>query len=1152
MTPPSDEDLARRRRALSAAKRALVEQRLRGVRRARPAVAEVPHPAGEGPAPMSFAQRRLWVLHQMAESPFAYNIPGVIRLAPPLDPSALEASLNVVVARHDSLRTSFDTTTADLRQQVAQELQVPLDVLDLRALRSEERGAAAGHAVRDHERTIFDLSCPPLLRASLLWLDDTTQLLLLTIHHLVVDGWSMGVLFRELNAAYEALIHGRSLVLPPPAVQYPDYARWLERWASSDEARAHERWWRDRLAGLCAVDLPADRPYPAIPSTQGAQQARLLSPSVSSAIRALVRAEGATLFMGVLAALASVLARYSGQEDIAVGAPVAGRTRVEFEGAVGLFFNTIVLRIDLSGNPSFREVLRRARETSLEAFTHQELPFERVVDAARPAHEPGRPPLFQVFFNLLDSVDERLAAAPFIADTHAPFDLSLYCGEGGASIPLALVYRTDLFTHATAGRMLAHLAVVLETAAAHPDTPLAALPLTTGVAAVIRPDHPFDPFPREDVEQSIPARFRRQALAHPARIAVRSRAAVWTYGELACHRDSVAALVHGRGMPREGRVGLLFGHEPAMIAALLGTLAAGKAYVTLDAEDPDERLAHILDDSDAEVILTNAAHAARARALAKGARPVIVLDAPATDGSVAHSAATDLDPVPPDRLAYLLYTSGSTGRPKGVMQSHRNVLGNIRAYTNALHIAPDDRLALVASTSVDAAVMDIFGALLNGAALCMLDVRRGGLDDLSSWLDSQRITIYHSTPTLYRQLMASSPAGLTFPSLRLIVLGGEETVRRDFELFKGRFAPTCLFVNGMGPTESTLALQQLLDRSATVTRSTVPVGLPVEGVEVALLDATGAEIDGVGIGEIEIRGEHVALGYWRRAEETRAVFSADPGHPRRRRYRTGDIGRRLADGRLEFVGRRDTQVKIRGHRVELGEIESLLASHPAVCEAAVTVHTASPGGARLIGYLVFEPTAPCDAAAIQRYLQQRLPAYMVPSIIVPMGALPRTASAKVDRLRLPPPGDEGKVRAEVTPPRTPEEAALVEIWREILGVDRVDVDDDFFALGGHSLLATQMISRVRTSLGVELGLRQIFSTPRLAELARVIVESRARGEAAAAPAIAPLPRRGRHPRATGRSAARGWTDRAVGLAGTDDGDPGTDRPDPRAQRGSRR
>ncbi|TVS05050.1 MAG: amino acid adenylation domain-containing protein [Cyanobium sp. PLM2.Bin73] len=1112
MGSAEDRQLNQRRQALSAAKRELLERRLRGETGADPADAyrlEHRDTPLQQALPTSFAQRRLWLLQQLADSSADYTIPVRLSLTPTVEPHLVEQALNAMVSRHESLRTSFrlasgadgsadmsspaDISEGDLVQVVAPRLQVPLAIVDLRQHSASQRQLALVNACAEQATKGFDLSTAPLLNAALVWLGQEQQLLLLSIHHLIADGWSLQVLLSELEASIEALL-GKGPSLPPPVLQYSDYIRWQQRWLASDQAREQAGFWQRQLADLPHLDLPVDQVRPVVASSKGSQQALLLPPPVAKALRRLALEHKATLFMLVLAAWAAVLARYSGQGDFGIGVPVAGRTRSELEGVIGLFLNTVVIRCDLCGNPSFEQILSRIRLATLQALDHQALPFEQVLRAVQPSQDPGQTPLFRAFFNALSDVNERLAEHPFQEHVHAPFDLSLYSGEAGNAIPLALVYRSDCFSHATATGLLNHLGDVLEHVALTADTRLAALPLRaedpplpawwTRVTATASAKQ------AAGWEQgTISERFQRQVALHPEREAVCDAAQSWSYAELERRSDVVAATMNGLAHGLDGArppVALLFNHEVSAVAAVLGTLKAGLAYIPLDGEDPDERLRFILQEAKVERLLCSAALSSRARALMPVDRQLIVWEE--LPDQLPYSFSPEAGAVSPESLAYVLYTSGSTGHPKGVMQAQRQVLGHAQAYALTIGIQFHDRLSLLASLGVDAAVMDLYGALLNGACLCLFDGRGGRIDDLPKWLADERITIYHSTPSLFRHLALRMEQLATEPlqTIHTVVLGGEQALRHDHQLFQDHFPEGCRLVNGLGPSECSLAVQHQIKASNQPLGHALPIGQAVPGLSVALLDPTGAEITGVGVGELEMRGSSVALGYLGQERSSASPFRPLGGSPPRRAYRSGDLARRRRDGLLEFVGRRDNQVKIRGHRVELAEIETLLNAQAGVKESVVVLQDQGLGP-RLVAYVATGPDAPDFQQELMGLLRRRLPGYMVPAQIVPLSSLPKTVSGKLDRRQLPAvQPSQASANRMPEPPRNAEERALVQIWREVLMVSKVDIHDNFFALGGHSLLAVQMISRLRQRLGVELALRQVFETPCLAELAKAI------------------------------------------------------------------
>jgi amino acid adenylation domain-containing protein len=645
--------------------------------------------------------------------------------------------------------------------------------------------------------------------------------------------------------------------------------------------------------------------------------------------------------------------------------------------------------------------------------------------------------------------------------------------------------------------MLRHFRVLLLGIVSDPDRRLSTLPLLSEAewqrlrraGNQVRPDNDFTRFGREEIEQAIPERFAQQAGRYPQRLALKSKSYALNYGQLHRWSHNVAQAIMARRGTEPERLALLFDHDAPMIAGLLGALQAGNTYVPLDTAYPVERLRYILADAQAGVVLTSTRHLALAQELSQDQLDLMNIDELPT-GIDEHGKMADVTAqVSPDSPAYILYTSGSTGQPKGVLQSHRNVLYHIKNYSNALHICPEDRLSLIASYSFDAAVMDIFGALLNGASLHLYDIRGSGLVGLTEWLASEEVSIYHSTPTVYRYLLGTLAREQRFPHVRLLVLGGEAVTKRDVELYKKHFPPGCLFLNGLGPTESTLALQYFLDHNTELVGDVVPVGYPVEDTEALLFNEAGEEVSIYATGEIGLRSEHLALSYWRRPELTTEAFLPDPQGGNRRIYRTGDLGRIRFDGCFEFLGRKDAQVKVRGHRVELAEVEVRLLTHPSVSEAAVVDWTGDDGETTLVGYLVVNNGEAPAAGELRRFLKQQLPDYMLPSAFVLLDALPLTVTGKLDRRSLPKyrPGDTGPEQ-EITPPRTPLEMVLAETWAGVLGLRQIDVHSNFFELGGHSLLAMQIVSQIRDMLGVDLPLRHIFDAPTVAGLAEAVLE----------------------------------------------------------------
>jgi amino acid adenylation domain-containing protein len=1001
--------------------------------------------------------------------------------------------------RHESLRTTFGAVDGRPVQLIGPPGELPLPLTDLSGLDPAAARTELGQRAVEEAQRPFDLAHGPLLRTHLFRLGDLEHVLVVSAHHIVADGWSFSILLRELADLYPAFARDRSSPLAEISIQYADYADWQRRSMDDSALRSSLSYWQRTLADAPTLELPTDRPRPARQTFRGAAVPRALSPELSDGLRALGLAERATLFMTLLAAFKALLARHAGCEDVVVGAPVAGRTRAETEPLIGFFLNTLALRDDLSGDPSFRELLGRVRSTVVEALANQDVPFEKVLEALRPDRDLSRTPLFQVFFNVLNFPRQispegsELGISPLTPDLRslaldlpAKFDLSLYASELPDGIGLLLLYNADLFEASTATTLMRHFEVLLTAAVRAPNTPLSALPLVSDAeraAAIIRPSRPFVLFPPPDRLGSIPERFRAIVAQHADRVAVESRGTSWTYRELDAMARGISRAVQAAAGGDGARVGLLLEHDAPMVAAVLGVLDSGNAYVPLDPRYPRERLAFMVADAESGVLVTSTRNLELARSLAAASVPIVNVD----EVEAAQAGPRQAWPHP-DAMAYILYTSGSTGQPKGVVQSHRNVLHHIEVYTNNLHIASEDRLALLASFSFDAAVMDVFGALLNGATLCLRDVREEGVEGLADWLGRERITIYHSTPTLYRAVLLDLPETRTFPHVRLVVLGGEEAVRRDVELYRRHFTTDCLFVNGLGPTESTVSFQHFIDHQTPLAGWSVPVGGAVSETELVLLDPNGRPTT-LG-GEIGIRSPYVAFGYWRQPELTAAAFRPDPEGGARRIYRTGDLGRLRPDGTLEFLGRRDDQVKVRGVRIEPAEVESAIDAHPGVRRSVVVARDDGEGH-YLAAYVIPRTDPAPTVSALLGYARERLPASMVPSVFVTLDAVPLTPSGKVDRRALPVPDRADRARRSApVAPRTAVEIAVAAIWSEVLGVEAVGTEDNFFELGGHSLMATRVLSRLRAQLHVDIPLRALFEGPTVAALATLVEAQR--------------------------------------------------------------
>jgi amino acid adenylation domain-containing protein len=1062
---------------------------------AMPAIVPAPR---DGELPLSFAQQRLWFLDQLEPGSALYNNPTAIRLTGALDAAALERTLAEIVRRHEALRTTFGAAEGRPVQVIAAESPEPvLHHVDLTALPSESREAEAMRLAALEARRPFDLAGGPLFRVTLYRLGETDHLAMLVMHHIVSDGWSMGVMVREIAALYSAFAGGRAegvSPLPPLPIQYADYAAWQRGWLQGEALERQVSYWRKQLAGAPPLlELPTDRPRPAVQSFRGATRWFRLPAALSRELGALSQREGVTLFMTLLAGWQALLSRYSGQTDVSVGTPIANRTRAELEGLIGFFVNTLVLRTDLSGSPSFRELLGRVRETALGAYAHQDLPFETLVEAVQPTRDLKHTPLFQVMFVLDNSprdpvVLDGLTLAPVEAESGVSrFDMTLLATETADGLAGSVQYSTDLFDASTIDRMLGHWERLLAAVAADPARPVSSIPLLDDAerAQVVGAwNHTAAPFAAERCAHEIVA---AHAALRPDAEALRFEGRSVSYGELDARANRLAHHLRSLGVEPDSLVGVCAERSPELIVALLAAMKAGGAYLPLDPAYPADRLRFMLEDAKPAVLLTTEQAGG---ALPATGVPTFRLDADAHLLAALPTTTPDTT-ASPESLAYVIYTSGSTGRPKGALLEHQGLANLVGAQRRLFGIEPGRRVLQFASPSFDASVWETFMALGNGATLVLAprDVLASP-EELAGVLRREAVTTVTLPPSMLRNL---SDRDLT--ALDTIIVAGERCPRELVE----RWAPGRRFFNAYGPTETTVcATVAQCDPSDLRSPS---IGRPLPNVTAHVLDTAMQPVP-VGVpGELWVGGVALARGYHDRPELTAERFVPDPfsDDVTARLYRTGDLVRRRADGEIEFLGRVDEQVKIRGFRIELGEVESALAAHPGVREAVALAREDAPGEQRLVAYLVAADGAELSVGELRGFLRERLPEFMVPSVFVPVDAIPLTPNGKVDRRALPAPdGARTDLQRPYVAPTTEAEVALAAICAELLGVERVGRDDDFFELGGHSLLATQLVARVRERFSVELPLRALFETPNVAGLARAVEAATEEGAEATA------------------------------------------------------
>ncbi len=1061
--------------------------------------------------PLSFAQQRLWFLHQLDPESSLYNNVGIYRFEGVLERAALLRSLQEIVTRHEVLRTTFASKEGQPIQRISPGGAVDVPLLDLSGLDADSLETEFLRVSRAATAEPFDLESGPVFRFLLLRLGLSTHVLLAIIHHIASDGWSFGALLEQIETHYRKNLGAGPDVSDLP-IQYGDYASWQRNEDRRGAFDPHVAYWREELRGpLPELPLPLDHARPPLQTFRGKVESLSLSKPLSSALAELGRRSEATTFMTLLAGLAGLLSRMTGETDLLIGSPTSSRHHAQVRDLVGVFVNHLVLRIDVSSDPAFGELVSRVRGKALGAYRHQDLPFEKLLEKLAPERDLSRTPLFQVYFNLMNLPEGRRSLPGVTVEMETPreaeskFDLTFYAVQRTEAIEIAAVYNSDLFEESTIASMLSDYQALLEGGVSNPELPLSRIPLRPAEAR--RSDDTvrrrIGGGPRAERRKGLfSERFQEQVARNEDRIAVSTSDHLWTYGDLNRHADKVAAALAENVRERGARVGLLLGHDAPMVASVVGALKAGVAYVPLDPGYPEDRLSAMLSDSGSSLIVTENRFLPLARALGNGRVPAIAFeDVEDVDAFRRGGIGEDAGP---DSLAYILYTSGSTGRPKGVMQSQVNLIHHASCYGESLAIDSSDRLSLLASFSFDAAVMDLFGALLHGAALVPIDVRRIGHEALAERIREERVTIYHSTPTLFRYFTSSLAPGEMLPGVRAVVLGGEEVRSSDLSRFRERFEKGSVLVNGLGPTESTLSLQYFMDHETVLERPRVPVGYPVSGTRVLLLDRAGRPNEL--FGEIAVESDHVALGYWNQEAQTRDSFSkANEGTART--YRTGDVGRLLPDGAVEFLGRADAQVKIRGHRVEPREVELALERHPDVREAVVVSHVDRRGEAVLAAHVVLRERAPAVDGDLRVFLAERLPSYMVPSVIREVGEIPLTPTGKIDRrgLEVSTEADDF-VPSSSAEPSSAIEKTLAGLWREILGVERVALDHSFFGLGGHSLLATQLASRVSKSLGVDLSIRALFEAPTLGEMAERLKARLTSRDRAVRPALSRLSR----------------------------------------------
>jgi amino acid adenylation domain-containing protein len=1042
------------------------------------------------PPPLSFAQQRLWFLHQLEPEAPLYNLPQAIHLTGRLNLGALQRSFQEILVRHEVLRTTYQLYQGQPVQVIAPAAQVAVPLVDLSPSASEVQQRRLRECIADEARKPFALERDLMLRVTLIRLAPEEHVLLVTTHHIAADGWSIEVLWQEFASLYSSFLRASAPALPPPRIQYADYAIWQRNWLQGDLMEKQLNYWREQLKGAPALlELPLDHSRPAIQSYRGARHSVEFPAPLIEQLKVLGQSEGCTLFMTLLAGFQTVLSRYSGCEDLVVGTVMANRNRPELEGVIGCFANTLVLRTSFAGNPTFRELLQRTRKTTLEAYAHQDLPFERLVEELQPARDRSYHPVFQVML-VLQNVPVAFQGIPGLevapSDTDngmSKFDLLLSLTETPAGLTGFVEYSTELFQPQTIERFIGHLSTLLTDAVARPQSQVSRLELLSERERRQLTEEWNSrqiPLPKGDC---IHQWFEKHAAKTPAKVALAWKDQQITYGELDARATQLARQLADLNVGRETLVGICSNRTPEMVIAILAVLKTGAAYVPMDPAYPRDRLQFILEDAKAPIVLTESSlkslvenASTHAICLDQGAdfsplAPPTAVAAPKRTEARAPAEGSS------SQLAYVMFTSGSTGRPKGVAIEHRSVIA-LAAWAKTV-FTPEELEGVLAATSIcfDLSVFEILVPLGLGGKIILAD----NALQLPQLPAREEVRLINTVPSAITELLRMNGVP---ESVQTINLAGEPLAQSLVE--KLYQLPQVRNVYDLyGPTEATV-YSTFTRRSAGGQNN---IGRPLPNEQAYILDQHQQPVP-IGVsGELFIGGAGLARGYWNQPELTADRFVADPFHPGsgQRLYRTGDRVRYFADGAIEYLGRIDHQVKIRGFRIELGEVEAQLRKHPAVAETIVVADQDHSGDKRLVAYVVLKSAA--EPAELRDFLKQTLPEYMVPSLFVALDALPLTPNGKVDRKALPKPEAQTRTTGGADDePRTDAEILLAEIWREVLGVERVGIHDNFFDLGGHSLMITRVLSRLREALQVELPMKAMFEAPAIAGFA-VLVEN---------------------------------------------------------------
>lgn len=1062
--------------------------------------------------PASFAQQRLWFLDQLDPGTAAYNLPRAFRIAGPLNVESLTQAFQMVIERHAALRTVFDSVEGEGRQIVLAELEVEIPVVDLGDFPESERETEAFRIAAEEGRKPFDLKEGPLIRPVLVRLEPEKHFLVLTMHHIIADGWSIALLFREVTTSYAAITRGEAPVLPQLPLQYSEYAQWQQEYMSGEVLSGEIEFWKRKLAGAQPLlELPLDHARPATASWNGATELFDVPAATVAKLKALGQTESSTLFMVAMAAFQSLLWRYSNQESILIGTPIAGRNDVDLENMIGMFVNTLIFRGDFSANLTFRDLIRQVRSFALEAYAHQDLPFEKLVEELVPQRSLDTNPLFQVLFTFQNNPNQvfeipglTIHEMPFEAGI-AKFDLSVAMWEAG-DLHCQFEYNTDLFERSTMQRMVQHFERLLNAVIEHPDVAIAKIPLMSleeREQVVVEWNRTAADYPRD---LTIPSAFERQVERTPDATALLFAGKKWSYRQLNDEANRLAHKLIEKEVGADSLVGVCLERSAEMVMALLGVLKTGAAYVPLDPAYPAERLRFLVEDASLSSVVTRSS---LQNLLPDNVRNVVVCDG---DGDNAAGKLT----TNPSRSAregeraYVIYTSGSTGTPKGVEGTHRASMNRFSWMWRTYPFKAGEVCCQKTNLGFVDSIWEIFGPLLAGVPNVIIPHETArDPEEMLQLLAREHVTRMVLVPSLLRTLLDRAPnLQSRVPELKLWTCSGEVLPVDLAKRFREGFPDaTLLNIYGSSEVAADVTYHEVAQEKLA---SSIAIGKPISNTQIYLVDESGDPVP-IGMrGQIFVGGDNLARGYLNRPELTAERFVSNWLAPDRsaRLYRTGDLGRFRWDGEIEYLGRVDSQVKLRGLRIELGEIESVLSAHAGVREAVVMV-SGEGEQQKLAAYLVMRDegkTAP-SAGELRRYLRTKLPEHMVPASYWKVEALPLLPSGKVNRPALAGSGGRPLLdQEELAAPRNEVEAKLAEVWQELLEVEKVGVEQNFFELGGHSLLVLQVTARVRRIFDVELPVRSVFEAPTIAQLAMEVQKAEAMGLKARTPILQRRPR----------------------------------------------